>query len=81
MCSGMNFAIGANAALVRKRSMACRNLSLIEVGACGALLYKFAAATTLHHIKPEGFKYVLAHADAKNEPLVRIIKHLQSNIE
>ena len=42
---------------------------------------KFAAATTLHHIKPEGFKYVLAHADAKNEPLVRIIKHLQSNIE
>ena len=42
---------------------------------------KFAAATTLHQIKPNGFKYVLNHPDADNEPLVRIIKHLQSNIE
>lgn len=42
---------------------------------------KFAAATTLHHIKPNGFKYVLAHADAENEPLVRIIKHFQSDIK
>ncbi len=41
---------------------------------------KFAAAATLHHIKPNGFSNVLAHADAEKEPLVRIIKHLQSNI-
>jgi hypothetical protein len=42
---------------------------------------KFAAANTLYHIKPNGFDHVLAHADAENEPLKRIIKHLQSNIK
>lgn len=42
---------------------------------------KFAAAASLHHIKPEGFKHVLAHADADKEPLIRIIKHFNSNIE
>ncbi|MBC7653325.1 MAG: HEAT repeat domain-containing protein [Oligoflexus sp.] len=42
---------------------------------------KFAAATTLYHIKPNGFKHVLVHSDADKEPLVKIIKHLQSNIK
>lgn len=42
---------------------------------------KFAAAATLHHIKPNGFSHVLAHADAEKEPLVRIIKHFQSDIK
>jgi hypothetical protein len=42
---------------------------------------KFAAATTLYHIKPNGFNHVLTHSDAENEPLIRIIKHLQSNIK
>jgi hypothetical protein len=41
---------------------------------------KFAAVTTLYHIKPNGFEHVLAHADANQEPLIRIIKHFQSDI-
>nr|WP_294901252.1 HEAT repeat domain-containing protein [uncultured Pedobacter sp.] len=42
---------------------------------------KFAAVSALYHIKPNGFSYVLAHADADKEPLVSIIKHFQSDIK
>ncbi|MBU0697109.1 MAG: hypothetical protein KKE39_11405 [Bacteroidetes bacterium] len=42
---------------------------------------KFAAASSLYYLKPNGFKYVLTHLDADKEPLISIIKHFKSDIK